>query len=150
MKEKKKHKVFVNGPIQPQFIADSIAKHSTKTSIGAHDIFLGQVRSDMIEDKIVRAIEYSCYEEMAEEKFHEIREAAFTKFDLTCMHIYHSKGLVKAGEICLFVFVSAKHRQPAFEASRWMVEEIKANVPIWGKELFEDETYTWKENLNKV
>ena len=38
---------------------------------------------------------------MAEEKFHEIREEAFAKFDLTCMHIYHSMGKVKAGEICL-------------------------------------------------
>ena len=46
MSEKKKHKVFVEGSISPQFIADSIAKHSTKTSIGAHDIFLGQVRND--------------------------------------------------------------------------------------------------------
>lgn len=146
MKEKKKHKVFVNGPITPLFIADSIAKHSTKTTIGAHDIFLGQVRNDVIENKIVQAIEYSAYEEMAEEKFHEIREAAFAKFELTCMHIYHSRGKVKAGEICLFTFVSSKHRNSSFEACRWIVEEIKANVPIWGKEIFEDETFVWKEN----
>jgi molybdopterin synthase catalytic subunit len=147
MSEKKKHKVFVNGPVSPQFIADSIAKHSTKMNIGAHDIFLGQVRADEINGKTVQAIDYSAYEEMAEEKFHEIREAAFGKFDLTCMHIYHSMGKVKAGEICLFVFVSSKHRAMAFDACRWIVEEIKANVPIFGKEVFEDETYTWKENV---
>lgn len=147
MKEKKKHKVFVQGPITPVFIAESIAKHSTKTSIGAHDIFLGQVRNDKINEKTVSAIDYSCYEEMAEENFHEIREVAFEKFELTCMHIYHSLGRVKAGEICLFVFVSAPHRASAFEACRWIVEEIKANVPIWGKEIFEDETYVWKENI---
>ncbi|MBL7892894.1 MAG: molybdenum cofactor biosynthesis protein MoaE [Bacteroidia bacterium] len=146
MKERKPHKVFLTGPITPQFIADSIAKHSIKTTIGAHDIFLGQVRRDVIENKAVHAIEYSAYEEMAEEKFHELREAAFAKFQLTCMHIYHSKGKVKAGEICLFVFVSSKHRSSAFEACRWIVEEIKNNVPIWGKEIFEDETYVWKEN----
>lgn len=146
MKEHKKHKVFVNGPISPNFIADSISKHSTKTTIGAHDIFLGQVRSDVIENKIVQSIEYTTYEEMAEEKFHEIREAAFDKFELTCMHIYHSIGNVKAGEICLFVFVSSKHRTQAFEACRYIVEEIKAHVPIWGKEMFEDETFVWKEN----
>lgn len=147
MKEHKKHNVFVNGPISPNFIADSIAKHSTKTTIGAHDIFLGQVRSDVIENKIVQSIEYTTYEEMAEEKFHEIREAAFDKFELTCMHIYHSIGNVKAGEICLFVFVSSKHRAQAFEACRYIVEEIKANVPIWGKEIFEDETFVWKGNI---
>lgn len=146
MKEKTRKKVFVNGPISSQFIADSIAKHATQTSIGAHDIFLGQVRSDVIENKIVQAIEYSTYEEMAEDKFHEIREAAFAKFELTCMHIYHSLGNIKTGEICLFVFVSSKHRTSAFDACRYIVEEIKANVPIWGKEIFEDETFVWKEN----
>ncbi|MES2395540.1 MAG: molybdenum cofactor biosynthesis protein MoaE [Bacteroidota bacterium] len=146
MKEHKKHQVFVNGPISPNFIADSISKHSTKTTIGAHDIFLGQVRSDVIENKIVKSIEYTTYEEMAEEKFHEIREAAFDKFELTCMHIYHSIGNVKAGEICLFVFVSSKHRTQAFEACRYIVEEIKVHVPIWGKEMFENETFVWKEN----
>lgn len=146
MSERKKKKVFISGAITPQFIAESIAKHSTKTSIGAHDIFLGQVRADEISGKIVQAIDYSTYEEMAEEKFHEIREAAFAKFDLACMHIYHSLGKVKAGEICLFVFVSSEHRKMAFDACRWIVEEIKANVPIFGKEFFEDKTYTWKEN----
>jgi len=146
MKEKKRHVVFVTGPVSPQFIADSIAKHAIKTSIGAHDIFLGQVRSDVIENKTVQAIEYTAYNEMAEEKFHEIREAAFAKFELTCMHIYHSLGKINAGEICLFVFVSSKHRADAFDACRYIVEEIKANVPIWGKEIFEDETFVWKEN----
>lgn len=146
METKKRKKVFLEGAISPQFIAESIAKHSTKTSIGAHDIFLGQVRADEIKGNTVQAIDYSAYEEMAEEKFYEIREAAFGKFDLTCMHIYHSLGKVKAGEICLFVFTSSKHRVMAFDACRWVVEEIKANVPIFGKEVFEDETYTWKEN----
>ncbi len=146
MSEKKKHNVFVEGAISPEFIANSISKHSTKTAIGAHDIFLGQVRLDIINGKSVEAIEYSAYNEMAEEKFHEIRELAFTKFELTCMHIYHSLGKVKTGEICLFVFVSSPHRQSAFDACRWLVEEIKANVPIWGKELFADDTHVWKEN----
>ncbi|MBI4931466.1 MAG: molybdenum cofactor biosynthesis protein MoaE [Bacteroidetes bacterium] len=147
MNDKKKHKVFVNAAISPQFIADAIARHSSKTTIGAHDIFLGQVRGDEINGKIVQAIDYSAYEEMAEEKFHEIRKAAFEKFDLICMHIYHSIGKVKAGEISLFVFTSSMHRAIAFDACRWVVEEIKASVPIFGKEMFEDETYSWKENI---
>ncbi|MBK7181645.1 MAG: molybdenum cofactor biosynthesis protein MoaE [Bacteroidetes bacterium] len=148
MKEKKKHKVFVDGPISPSFIGESIAKHTTKTTIGAHDIFLGQVRADEIDGRVVKAINYSCYEEMAEDKFYEIREAIFAKYDLTCMHIYHSRGEVKAGEICLFVFVSSRHRKMAFEACREVVEEIKKNVPIWGQELFEDNSFVWKENKN--
>lgn len=146
MTDKKKHKVFIQGAITPTFIADSIAKHSGKTAIGAHDIFLGQVRNDLIDNKTVVAIEYSAYEEMAENLFHEIREAIFVKYDIVCMHIYHSLGLVKTGEICLFVFVSAKHRKDAFDACRDLVEQIKAMTPIWGKEIFEDDSHVWKQN----
>ena len=83
---------------------------------------------------------------MANQAMHDIRESAFEKFNLTCMHIYHSKGVVKAGEICLFVFTSSAHRKECFDATRFIVEEIKANAPIFGKEVFEDETHVWKEN----
>lgn len=146
MEKKKIKKVFVSGAISPDFIANSIAKHQVKTQIGAHDIFLGQVRADVIDGKKVTAIDYSAYEEMAEEKFHEIREATFEKFELTCMHIYHSLGKVKTGEICLFVFVSAPHRKVVFKALEYLVEEIKEKVPVFGKEMFEDETHQWKVN----
>lgn len=139
-------KSFIQGAIAAEFIGNSIAKHQSKTSIGAHNIFLGQVRADVIEGKEVVAIEYSAYEEMAEQSFNEIREAAFTKYNLTCLHIYHSLGVVKAGEICLFVFVSAPRRKVVYEALNYLVEEIKDKVAIFGKELFEDETYTWKTN----
>ncbi|KQC31730.1 molybdopterin converting factor [Flagellimonas eckloniae] len=138
--------VFVQGPISPNFIADSIAKHQSKTQIGAHNIFLGQVRADVIEDKTVSAIEYTTYEEMANLKFHEIREQTFEKFEITCMHIYHSLGKVAVGEVCLFVFVSSPHRKVVFEAIHFVVEEIKAQVPVFGKELFEDDSYQWKVN----
>ena len=144
--DKLKKSSFIQGAIAAEFIGNSIAKHQSKTTIGAHNIFLGQVRADEIEGKTVVAIEYSAYEEMAEQSFYEIREAAFAKFDLTCMHIYHSLGLVKTGEICLFVFVSAPRRKVVFEAIEYLVEEIKQRVPVFGKEIFEDETYTWKKN----
>ncbi len=144
--EKKVKQVFREGAISPNFIADSIAKHQSKTQIGAHDIFLGQVRADNIDGKTVTAIEYTAYEEMANLKFHEIRENTFSKFDITCMHIYHSLGKVGVGEICLFVFVSSPHRRTAFEALEYCVEEIKAEVPVFGKELFEDDSYQWKVN----
>jgi molybdopterin synthase catalytic subunit len=146
MTDKPKKKSFINGPIAAAFIGDSIAKHQSKTGIGAHNIFLGQVRADMIGGKQVVAIDYSAYEEMAEQAFHDIREAAFAKYELTCLHIYHSLGLVKTGEICLFVFVSAPRRKIVFEALEFLVELIKEKAPLFGKELFEDETYTWKKN----
>ena len=111
MSEKKIKNVFVDGPISSEFIGNSIAKHQSKTSIGAHNIFLGQVRADDIDGKVITAIDYTSYEDMANDKFHEIREATFEKFNLTCMHIYHSLGKVDIGEICLFVFVSSPNNK---------------------------------------
>lgn len=138
--------VFKDGAISSAFIGESIAKHQSKTNIGAHTIFLGQVRADVIDGKTVSAIDYTAYEDMANAKFHEIREAAFEKFNLTCMHIYHSLGTVKAGEICMFVFVSSPRRKEVFKALEYVVEEIKAKVPVFGKEIFEDHTHQWKKN----
>ena len=144
--EKKPKNVFVDRAISPEKIANSIAHHQVKTNIGAHDIFLGQVRADVIDGKEVKAIEYSAYEDMANKVFHEIREATFEKYDLTCMHIYHSMGVVESGEICLFVFTSSAHRKMAMDACRFAVEEIKEKVPVFGKELFEDDSHVWKVN----
>lgn len=152
MKDKKSKNIFIEGAIAAEFIAEQISKHSTKTNIGAHEIFLGQVRADMLNNKAVAAIEYTTYKEMALEKMYEIREAVFEKYELVCMHVYHSLGLVKTGEISLFVFTSSKHRRAAIDACNEVVERIKKELPVWGKEIFskgsggEDETYTWKVN----
>lgn len=144
--ERKPKNIFVQGAIEAAFIADSIQKHSSKTNIGGHSIFLGQVRADKIDEKDVVAIEYTAYEEMASGKMHVIREEIFAKYNLTCMHVHHSLGKVKAGEICLFVFTSSPHRKAAIEACNELVERIKAELPIWGKELFADESHQWKIN----
>lgn len=146
MSDKKPKQVLVQGPIAPEKIAASIAHHQSKTQIGAHSIFMGQVRADVIEGKTVVAIEYAAYEEMAEKVFDEIREAAFQKFELSCAHIYHSLGKVEAGELCLFVFTSSARRKAAIEACSWIVEELKAKVPIFGKEVFDNNTHQWKVN----
>jgi molybdopterin synthase catalytic subunit len=146
MSERKLKNIFIQGAIPAIFIADSIQQHHSKTAIGAHSLFLGQVRSDMVEDKLVAAIDYTCYQEMALEKMNEIREDLFAKYPITCMHVYHSLGRVSAGEICLLVFTSAKHRMAAIAACNEAVERIKAELPIWGKEVFEDESHQWKAN----
>jgi molybdopterin synthase catalytic subunit len=146
MDTKKSKNIFVDGAITAAFIADSIQKHSTRLDIGGHSIFLGQVRADAIDGKMVTAIEYTSYEDMALEKMHEIRELIFGKYSLTCAHVYHSLGTVQAGEICLFVFTSSAHRKAAIDACNELVERIKAELPVWGKEIFDNAAYQWKEN----
>lgn len=145
-KLRKPKPIFKQGAISAESIGVSIANHQTKTEIGAHNIFMGQVRADEIEGKKVVAIEYTANEELANEAVFAIREQAFEKYDLTCMHIYHSLGEVKAGEICLFIFVSSPRRNAANEACRYILEAIKKDAPIFGKEIFEDSTHQWKVN----
>ncbi|MFW6257738.1 MAG: molybdenum cofactor biosynthesis protein MoaE, partial [Prolixibacteraceae bacterium] len=70
----------------------------------------------------------------------------FAKFPVTCMHIYHSLGQVNVGEICLFVFTSAPHRREAIDACNEIVERIKAELPVWGRELIGKDKHVWKKN----
>jgi molybdopterin synthase catalytic subunit len=144
--EKKIKNIFVQGCISPEKIASSIQSHGTKTDIGGHSIFLGQVRADALENGNVVAIDYTAYEDMALEKCHEIRESIFVKYPVSCMHIYHSLGKIAVGEICLFVFTSSKHRRAAIDACNELVERIKSELPIWGKEILDTDETQWKQN----
>jgi molybdopterin synthase catalytic subunit len=146
MAERKIKNIFYQGAVPPSFIAESIQKHSEQTAIGGHSIFLGQIRADEKEGKKISAIEYTAYEQMALEKMHKLREDIFQKYPLTCMHVHHSLGKIAAGEICFFVFTSSAHRKAAIDACTETGERIKTELPIWGKEFFEDQTYQWKEN----
>jgi molybdopterin synthase catalytic subunit len=147
MNDRKIKNIFYQGAIPASFIAESIQKHHTQTAIGGHSIFLGQIRADEKDGKKIIAIEYTAYEQMALEKMHEVREDIFQKYPLTCMHVHHSLGKIAAGEICFFVFTSSAHRKAALDACAETVERIKTELPVWGQEFFEDETYQWKENI---
>ncbi len=144
--EKKIKNIFIDGPVTSQFIAEDLQKHATKHSIGAHSMFMGQVRADEKPEGQVSAIEYTAYAEMALETMHVIREETFTRYNLTCLHVYHSLGMVKAGEISLFVFTSSAHRRDAIDACNYLVERIKSELPVWGKENITNGNSEWKVN----
>lgn len=146
MSKKKLSNIFYQGAIPAAKIAADLQQHASNTDIGAHSIFIGQVRADQKENTVVTAIEYTAYSEMALEQMAEIRADLFARYPLTCMHVYHSLGRVNAGEICLFVFVSSKHRKAAMDACEAMVEAIKKELPIWGKEICSNDAKYWKQN----
>lgn len=158
MNEVKQHKVkdiFVQGPIDPSFVGTSIAKHATRHDIGAHEIFLGQIRADgpvvtsseAETRQPVTAIEYTAYREMALEAMTAIREEAFVRWpEMTCLHVHHSLGIIPVGQLCFMVFASSKHRRHAREAVAYVVDRIKSELPIFGKEIFADNTHQWKHN----
>lgn len=140
-------KYFIEGPIPSQLIAETITNQQSKTNIGGHAIFLGQVRADVTDGKSTSEIIYSAYNEMASNEFQAIETQMLEKYDdLKDIIIKHSLGAVKSGEASLFVFISSGHRVQAFEAIKETVNLIKAKVPIWKKEILEDNSHIWSEN----
>lgn len=138
--------VLTEGAISPGLIAEYIAKVSEDKARGAHSLFLGQVRDDTINDRKVVAIEYSAYAEMVEKEAAGITETVRAAFnDVKDIFIIHSTGIVRAGELSLFVLVSAGHRDHATRACRHVVEMIKDKYPVWKKELFDDDSHSWQQ-----
>ncbi len=146
MSDKLVNNIFLKGPISGEFIAGIIQQYGINTAIGAHSIFLGQVRSDESDGSRVAAIEYTTHAEIALDTFHEIQISLLEKYQLTGLKVYHSIGTVKAGEICFFVLAVSTHRTDAIAACSNIVERVKSELPIWGKIILEDETVQWKEN----
>ena len=136
---------LTDGPVSQKTISWLIEKMNSRTDSGGHMIFLGQVRADEINGKKVKAIEYSAYVELVTAEAEKIKKSIFAEFsDIKSVDIIHSTGIVPAGQISLLVLVSAGHRQQAFQACSKTVELIKKNLPVWKKEIYNDESHTWK------
>ena len=136
---------LIEGPVTQSLITQLMVKMGERNDIGGHSIFLGQVRADEIDGKRVKAIEYSAYEGMVRIEMDKIKNIILSEFsDSKTIDIVHSKGVVRAGEISLVVIVSAGHRLQAFKACSKAVELIKENLPVWKKEIFDDDSHEWK------
>ncbi len=138
---------LINGPVKPELVSRLIQEAGDLKECGGHDIFLGQVREDVIDGKRVVAIEYSAYEQMVVMEAEKIIEEVVSGFsEVRSVVIIHSSGIVNAGEISLLVLVSARHRIHTIDACREAVEKVKSRLPVWKKEIFADDTYRWKDN----
>ena len=100
---------------------------------GAVVVFDGIVRDDDIVE-----MELEAYEDVAQKELEKIAEAATTQFNLLSVDIVHRIGRLAVGENILIIVVSAGHREEAYAGSRFIIEAIKAGVPIWKKELTRD------------
>jgi molybdopterin synthase catalytic subunit len=137
--------VLVKGPITTKIITSYLDKLGERNDSGGHSIFLGQVRADIIEEKKVKAIEYSAYEEMVGEAAGNIKKTILEAFsDVKDIILIHSTGIVKTGQMSLFIMITAGHRDQATRACRHAVEMIKLDFPVWKKEIFEDDSTHWK------
>jgi len=104
---------------------------------GAVVDFSGVVRT-IENDRLIDGIEYEAFEAMAERQLALIADEARERYGLASVVIHHRIGLVRAGEASLFVRVSARHRQAAFEGSSQIIERLKQAVPIWKHPVYAD------------
>ncbi|MFZ3019665.1 MAG: molybdenum cofactor biosynthesis protein MoaE [Gallionella sp.] len=110
------------------------ALKSSSRRMGGIATFLGCAR-DFSEDREVTQLGFEAYGSMALAEMSRLREEAITRFGLLDARIVHRIGTIEAGGQIVFIAAGAEHRGPAFDACRWMIDELKQRVPIWKKEV---------------
>ncbi len=121
---------------------ENFLKGSDGFESGANVLFLGVCR-DHSGGRRVLHLEYEADETVAEKMLSQLVESAAAQWPVNFVGLKHRLGVVRLGEIALFCSVWSAHRDEAYKASRYLIEEIKHRVPIWKKENFEDGTHQW-------
>ena len=110
------------------------AMRARSKRIGGIATFLGCAR-DFSGEHEVCEIAFDAYHDMALTALSNLRDEAIVRFGLIDARIIHRLGTVRAGENIVLIVVGAEHRTPAFDACRWLIDELKARAPIWKKEI---------------
>ena len=119
-------------PINFQELVDCV----TDPEAGAIATFIGTTRNNNQGRKVI-ALDYEAYPEMAEKELARLGEEAKKKWEICRMAVVHRIGPVQITEPSVMIAFSAAHREAAFSACRFAIEEIKKTVPIWKKEVYE-------------
>lgn len=104
---------------------------------GGLDVFIGTVRNNT-RGKEVRVLTFEAYDSMALSEMGKIAARALEQWPVIKLAIHHRTGELTIGEMAVVIAVSAAHRDAAFEACRFCIDELKKTVPIWKKERFDD------------
>jgi molybdopterin synthase catalytic subunit len=129
---------LTRAPIDAAALLQSVARPRH----GAILLFLGVVR-EVNDGRPVTGIEYSAYEAMAASELAAIAAEALARFDATDVAIEHRLGELALEEASVGIAVAHPHRGVAYDASRWVIEELKRRVPIWKREQYADGTREW-------
>jgi molybdopterin synthase catalytic subunit len=123
---------LTQGPVDLTAVLDEVVDERA----GAIATFLGTVRAQSRGREVI-ALEYEAYEDMAEQVMAEIADEVTARYELCKVAITHRTGRVEVGETSVAIAVSAPHRQDALGACADVIEALKAQVPLWKKELYE-------------
>ena len=121
---------------------DTLLAEVSSPERGGTCVFLGTVRNGPAEDGVT-AIEYSAYEAMVEAEFGRLVADARGRWPEARIAVRHRLGTIPAGEASIAIAAAAPHRAQAFEACRFVIEEVKRRIPVWKKELRADGSEVW-------
>ncbi|XP_042859804.1 molybdopterin synthase catalytic subunit-like isoform X2 [Penaeus japonicus] len=124
---------------------DEVTHLVTDPSCGAVSLFVGTTRDHFQGQTVVR-LEYEAYQEMAEKEMLKLCQRAREKWTLKHIAMFHRLGVVPVTESSVILAVSSEHRRESLEAVSFLIDELKANVPIWKKEIYDDGSGDWKKN----
>lgn len=128
----------VDGALAPAALLAEVQRSANGASI----LFVGTVR-DVNDGRAVSGIEYSSYASMASRELQSIAGEAAKSFGTQDIVVEHRTGSLTLGDASVVIAVAHPHRAEAFEAARFIIEQIKLRVPIWKRELYEDGTREW-------
>tara|TARA_B100000686_G_C16723701_1_gene936518 strand:+ start:243 stop:689 length:447 start_codon:yes stop_codon:yes gene_type:complete len=121
----------------------------SSSKFGAIIYFIGTVRN-LNENKKVTGITYDTKDSMVLKSFEEIYKESEKKLNIKdkAVFIEHVKGYVAVGEKSIIIGVGCKHRDEAYNLSRYIIEEIKKRTPIWKKEHYDEKESEWLKGIN--
>lgn len=120
----------------------ALAAEVSRPAHGAVLLFVGTVR-DVNDGRPVTGMEYSAYRSMAERELCDIAREASERFGTADVVVEHRVGTLELGEASVAIAVAHPHRGAAYEASRYVIEQLKRRVPIWKLEHYVDGTRQW-------
>lgn len=136
---------LVRQPIDPAALLDEVQRSQN----GASVLFVGSVR-DVNDGRAVTGMEYTAYEAMAQRELERIADEASQRFGTQDVVVEHRIGTLDVGEASVAIVAAHPHRARAFDATRFVIEELKKRVPIWKLEHYVDGTREWVDPTGKA
>jgi molybdopterin synthase catalytic subunit len=124
--------------------ADRAVGYVTDPRAGGVDVFLGTTRAETAPDgRELLALDYEAYEEMALDQLRQLAQRAREQWPIIKLAVLHRVGRVQLGQPSVIIAVSTPHRADAFDACRFLIDQLKVDVAIWKKEVWSDGSASW-------
>ncbi|XP_005091783.1 molybdopterin synthase catalytic subunit [Aplysia californica] len=124
---------------------DTITELVSDDTCGAVSLFIGTTRNNFDNKEVLR-LEYEAYEPMAKKKMLEVCASIRQQWQVHKIAMIHRIGVVPVKEASIIIAISSAHRKESLDAVQYAINTVKAVVPVWKKEIYADDSSSWKQN----